>query len=343
VEELEDAPAAAAAAGEGRGTAAREEARDGAAVLSVLGSVGRAAGKRARGGVGAGVGCRARRCVAVLDWHVGEVHAQRALAAGWPLASGGGDRLGAVLVWAAGAGGLVAGAASERALEGHRREVLCLAAWDGDGGSDGGSSGFGDAVVDEVAAVVGGGDGVGAVDVCDGVDVGGITCGGGGVLLSGSVDRTVRVWCVMTGAQLATLRGHAGAVTALATAPAARLLASASEDRTVRLWALGTGQGGGGAWAALRTVEAYGPDAGQFVLSLAVSSRQLVGGSYSEPMGSGGGGGGALGGRDRGRVRGAGVGPGDAGAVARAAAAGGPDRGGTAPCGGRWWWRRRWW
>jgi WD40 repeat protein len=95
-------------------------------------------------------------------------------------------------------------------------------------------------------------------------------CGGARVA-SGSADRSVRVWDAATGAAEATLRGHAGPVTALA-ADGGRIL-SAGEDGTVRVWAAQT-------WAAERVVQVYGPGSGQHVRCLAVSGSKLVGGSF---------------------------------------------------------------
>jgi WD40 repeat protein len=84
----------------------------------------------------------------------------------------------------------------------------------------------------------------------------------------------IRVWDVGTGALDATLKGHSGAVTALVVHED-RLL-SASEDGTIRAW------GVGGAWAALRTVEAYGEGLkGPYLRCLAVSGSKLVSGAVS--------------------------------------------------------------
>ena len=66
-----------------------------------------------------------------------------------------------------------------------------------------------------------------------------------GKAISGSRDRTVRVWDLGTGAQDAVLASHGGAVTAVL-AHGDRLF-SASTDGAIRVWAAGT-------WALLRTV-----------------------------------------------------------------------------------------
>ena len=92
-----------------------------------------------------------------------------------------------------------------------------------------------------------------------------------GKVASGSEDRSVRVWDTGTGAHDATLPGRCGTVLALA-GHGGRLF-GASRECAIRLWELR------GAWAALRTVQAYGRRARQHPLSLAVSGSQLVSGS----------------------------------------------------------------
>lgn len=64
----------------------------------------------------------------------------------------------------------------------------------------------------------------------------------GARLVSGSKDKTVRIWDARTGLEQRVLRGHTDRVLALAVSPDSSLLASGSADGTVRIWSLRTGQ-----------------------------------------------------------------------------------------------------
>jgi WD40 repeat protein len=71
----------------------------------------------------------------------------------------------------------------------------------------------------------------------------------GKLVVSGSEDKTVRLWGAATGAALQTLDGHSGPVTSVAFLPDGKLVVSGSGDKTVRLWDTVTG-------AALQTLRA---------------------------------------------------------------------------------------
>ena len=64
----------------------------------------------------------------------------------------------------------------------------------------------------------------------------------GQTIVSGGVDRYVRIWDIETGRLLRSLRGHTADIRALVFTPDGRTLASGSEDRTIRLWNPKTGE-----------------------------------------------------------------------------------------------------
>jgi WD40 repeat protein len=61
-------------------------------------------------------------------------------------------------------------------------------------------------------------------------------------LVSGSEDRTLKIWNVNNGLLVHTLTGHSGAVRSVAYASSGAMIASGGEDRTVRLWDAKTGR-----------------------------------------------------------------------------------------------------
>lgn len=63
----------------------------------------------------------------------------------------------------------------------------------------------------------------------------------GKVLLSGSHDKTARLWDVATGRELRSFGGHASQILAVAFSPDGRTIATGSWDETVRVWDARTG------------------------------------------------------------------------------------------------------
>jgi WD40 repeat protein len=60
-------------------------------------------------------------------------------------------------------------------------------------------------------------------------------------IVTGSTDKTAKVWDVQTGQELMTLRGHSNLVNAVAFSPDDRRLITASFDNTARIWDSATG------------------------------------------------------------------------------------------------------
>jgi WD40 repeat protein len=83
----------------------------------------------------------------------------------------------------------------------------------------------------------------------------------GKLLASAGNDRTVRIWSLETGKEVATLTGHQNRVRAVAFSPLGQILASGSQDGSVKLWDVATGKELGNLahnWAV--TSLAFAPD-----------------------------------------------------------------------------------
>ncbi len=61
-------------------------------------------------------------------------------------------------------------------------------------------------------------------------------------VVSASHDKTLKVWDLASGCELATLQGHASGVTACAVTPDGRRVVSASSDKTLKVWDLESGR-----------------------------------------------------------------------------------------------------
>ncbi|MBW4510083.1 MAG: WD40 repeat domain-containing protein [Scytonematopsis contorta HA4267-MV1] len=62
------------------------------------------------------------------------------------------------------------------------------------------------------------------------------------ILVSGSRDKTIKVWQLETGELIHTLQGHRDGVYAVALSPDNQIIASGSADKTVKLWHLESGE-----------------------------------------------------------------------------------------------------
>ncbi len=55
-------------------------------------------------------------------------------------------------------------------------------------------------------------------------------------LVSGSGDKTIKLWDTATGKELLTLKGHSSTVFSVAFSPDGKRLASGSMDETIKVW-----------------------------------------------------------------------------------------------------------
>lgn len=62
----------------------------------------------------------------------------------------------------------------------------------------------------------------------------------GKTIVSGSIDKSVRLWELETGKSIAVLQGHTDQVSSVAFSPDGRFVASASRDKTIKIWDIST-------------------------------------------------------------------------------------------------------
>lgn len=97
----------------------------------------------------------------------------------------------------------------------------------------------------------------------------------GARVLSGSYDRTFKLWDVTTGALLRTFQGHSGHVSSVAFSPEGARVLTGSGDHTLKLWDAMTG-------ALLRTFEGHKSDV--VSVSFSPDGRQVLSGSSDKSI-----------------------------------------------------------
>lgn len=60
-------------------------------------------------------------------------------------------------------------------------------------------------------------------------------------MVSGSSDRTVKLWDAMTGSEVQSMEGHSGSVNSVVFSPNGQSVVSGSGDQTLKLWDAITG------------------------------------------------------------------------------------------------------
>jgi WD40 repeat protein len=97
----------------------------------------------------------------------------------------------------------------------------------------------------------------------------------GGILASGSEDRTIKLWDILGGQHLKTLTGHKDAVFSVLFSPNGQTLFSGSLDGTIKLWDISTGQ-------CRKTLQ--GHSGGIWSISASSDGKVLVSGSQDQTI-----------------------------------------------------------
>jgi energy-coupling factor transporter ATP-binding protein EcfA2 len=92
----------------------------------------------------------------------------------------------------------------------------------------------------------------------------------GKTLVSGSRDKTIKLWNVETGKEIRTLKGHDSSVNSVNFSPDGKTLVSGSRDNTIKLWNLETGK-------EIRTFK--GHDFSVYSVNFSPDGKTLVSGS----------------------------------------------------------------
>lgn len=98
---------------------------------------------------------------------------------------------------------------------------------------------------------------------------------GGDFAVSGSKDKTLRVWNLDTGECTKVLEGHTNFVTSVAVSSDLRIAVSGSEDKTLRVWNLESGE-------CIKVLQGHSDSA--FILALSADGRVAVSGSCDETL-----------------------------------------------------------
>jgi WD40 repeat protein len=95
----------------------------------------------------------------------------------------------------------------------------------------------------------------------------------GRLAISGSSDRSLKVWDLESGVELRSLRGHADDVEKVVITPDGRRVVSASGDKTIRVWDIKSGE---------QLHNLHGPQSIITILMLALDGRWIISSSFED-------------------------------------------------------------